>query len=68
MPLEHHITVSHMARVLGLQESTIRRWVLEKRITYHKFGRAVRIPVSELERLIREGRREAIPVGAIAGR
>jgi excisionase family DNA binding protein len=49
------ITVREAARRLGLRESTIRAWLQKKRLAKVKLGRAVRIPVTELQRLIREG-------------
>lgn len=57
---EPQLAVAEAARVLGLRESTIRRWILQRRITYTKLGRSVRIPHAEVLRLVREGRREAI--------
>lgn len=48
------LTVAQAAQELGLKESTIRRWVLCRRIRCVKLGRCVRIPREEVERLIRE--------------
>jgi excisionase family DNA binding protein len=49
------LSVEEAAQELGLKESTIRAWILRRRITYVKLNRAVRIPRAEVERLIREG-------------
>ncbi len=47
-------TVEQAAGQLGLKPSTIRAWVMKRKISYVKIGRAVRIPKEEIERLIRE--------------
>jgi len=47
--------VTEFAGVLGVTPSCIRRWILERRINVIKLGRLVRIPVTEVERLISAG-------------
>lgn len=48
--------IPEAARRLGMKPSTIRAWVLKRRIAYCKpGGRAVRIPAEEVERLIVDG-------------
>lgn len=49
------LSVEEAAQELGLKASTIRAWILRRRITYVKLNRAVRIPRAEVERMIREG-------------
>jgi excisionase family DNA binding protein len=50
------LTVPEAAARLGLRESTIRSWVLARRIGRVRIGRrSIRIPVEEVERLIQEG-------------
>lgn len=49
------LSVEEAAQELGLKPSTIRAWILRRRITYVKLNRAVRIPRAEVERIIREG-------------
>jgi len=49
------------AERLAVSLPTIRRRILERRIGYVKIGRSVRIPLSEIRRIISEGWRE--PVG-----
>ena len=49
------LRVEEAAQELGLKPSTIRAWILRRRITYVKLNRAVRIPRVEVERIIREG-------------
>lgn len=47
--------VREVARQLDLSESTIRSWVLKRRIQFVRLGRAVRIPSSVVEQLIQSG-------------
>jgi excisionase family DNA binding protein len=50
------LTVPEAARRLALRESTVRAWLLRRRISKVRVGRrAVRIPAAEIERLIAEG-------------
>ena len=46
--------VQKAAERLGLKPSTVRTWILHRKISYVKIGRAVRIPEQEIERIIRE--------------
>jgi len=57
------LTIREASNCLGLQESTLRKWILQKRISYCKLGRAVRIPPHVVEEIISEGYREAIATG-----
>ena len=52
---EDLVTVEATAKRLGLKESTIRAWIARRRLAYTKLGRAIRIPSSEIERLISAG-------------
>ena len=47
-------TVQKAAERLGLKPSTLRAWILHRKISYVKIGRAVRIREQEIERIIRE--------------
>lgn len=50
------LTVPEAARRLALKESTLRAWLLTRRIAKVRVGaRAVRVPLAEIERIIREG-------------
>jgi len=51
------LKVGEFAEMLNIRQATVRRWLLVQRIESVRFGRAVRIPASEAERLIAEGRR-----------
>jgi excisionase family DNA binding protein len=50
------LTVKQAGEALGLKPSTMRAWVLRRKIGYVRVGsRAVRVPLAEVERLIAEG-------------
>jgi excisionase family DNA binding protein len=55
------LSVSQFASALGVTPACIRRWILERKITTVKLGRLIRIPVSEIERLVNSGLRPARP-------
>jgi excisionase family DNA binding protein len=47
------LNVEQAAEFLGLKPSTIRSWIVRRRISYVKLGdRAVRIRLSDLEALV----------------
>jgi len=52
--------VSEVARELGVEESTIRKWIFEKRIPVVKLGRSVRIKPEDIEKMISDGTQPAI--------
>ncbi len=48
--------VDEFADAGGFRPATVRAWILHRKITVVRLGgRAIRIPKSELDRLIREG-------------
>lgn len=49
------LTVAEAAERLGLRQSTLRAWILRRRITYVKMGGAVRIPASAVQELTEKG-------------
>lgn len=49
------LTVAESASELGLKPGTLRAWISQRRIGIVRLGRAVRIPLEEIERLIAEG-------------
>jgi excisionase family DNA binding protein len=55
------LNVNQAAEKLGITTACIRRWILERKISTVKIGRLVRIPGTELERLISSGFRPARP-------
>jgi len=48
------LTVAEAAHRLGVKEATLRLWIYQRRLGHVKLGRAVRVPESEVDRLIRE--------------
>jgi excisionase family DNA binding protein len=48
------LTVADAANRLGIKEGTLRLWLAQRKLGHVKLGRAVRVPESEVERLIRE--------------
>lgn len=49
-----NLTVDQAAQALGLRPATVRAWIWRHRIAYHKIGSAVRIPMSEIRRILDE--------------
>jgi excisionase family DNA binding protein len=49
------LRVPQVAESLGVTEACIRRWILERKIATVKLGRLIRIPGSEIARLIDAG-------------
>ncbi|HKS73834.1 MAG TPA: helix-turn-helix domain-containing protein [Terriglobales bacterium] len=49
------LTIREAAERTNNRESTWRSWVLKRRVLVVKIGRSVRIPETEIERLIKEG-------------
>ncbi len=54
------LTVFEAEEMTGRKASTWRRDILERKIGYVKLGRSVRIPLSEIERLLNKGWRKPI--------
>ncbi len=57
---ERYITVEEAEAITGRKAATWRRDIFKRRIGFVKFGRLVRIPLSEIERLVKEGYRAPI--------
>lgn len=55
------LTVPQFSEILGVTPACIRRWILEQKVTTVKLGRLIRIPASEVERLVASGLRPARP-------
>ena len=49
------LTISQAAERLALKASTLRAWIAQRRIGIVRLGRAIRIPLEEIERLVAEG-------------
>ena len=51
------LTVDEFAGQLRVTRACVRKWILERRIAVVKVGRLVRLPASEIRRIIDEGSR-----------
>lgn len=61
MAIERQYRVSEAAQITGHKESTWRKWILLRKVRVTKIGASVRIPESELLRLIKQGEVPARP-------
>jgi len=50
-PLQQYFSVGSAARLVDCSEQFFRNLIRDKKIRYVKFGRLVRIPASEIEKL-----------------
>jgi excisionase family DNA binding protein len=57
------LSVKEVAARTGWKACTVRKKILRRELGYVKLGRSVRIPESELERLIMNGFRPALTDG-----
>ncbi len=57
----HLLTVTEFAEELRVKPSCIRRWITERKLTTIHVGRLIRIPSTEIGRIIRQGLRLAKP-------
>lgn len=55
MPAVKLLKVPEAAEILALSQKTVWQWIGERRIGVVRLGRAVRVPLSEIERLMEEG-------------
>jgi excisionase family DNA binding protein len=53
--METYLTIAELAEYIKLSEQTVRRYVLNKTVPYHKIQKAVRFRVSEIEEWIEGG-------------
>ena len=60
MPAAKLLKVPEAAELLALSQKTVWQWIAERRIGVVRLGRAVRIPLSEIERLMEEGTTPAL--------
>jgi excisionase family DNA binding protein len=62
--METYLTIAELAEYLKLSEQTIRRYVLNRTVPYHKIQKVVRFRVSEIERWVDGGGLDGrVPVG-----
>jgi excisionase family DNA binding protein len=48
------LTVNETSERLGVKPATIRLWLAKRRLGHVKLSRAVRVPETEVDRMIRE--------------
>jgi excisionase family DNA binding protein len=53
------LTIPEFADALRVKPSCVRRWLSESKVTRVHVGRLVRIPATEIERIVRLGTRSA---------
>jgi len=53
--MENYLTIEELAVMLKLSKQTIRRYVLNRTIPFHKIGKAVRFRPTEIEKWIDGG-------------
>ena len=53
--METYLTIEELADYLKLAVQTIRRWVLNREIPFHKIKKVIRFRLSEIEQWIEEG-------------
>lgn len=49
------LTVQQTAEALTLKPKTIWTWIALRKLATHKIGRCVRVPATEVERILAEG-------------
>ena len=50
--METYLSIEGLAKYLGIAEKTVRKWVLNHDIPYHKIMKIIRFRVSEIEQWI----------------
>jgi len=50
--VETYFTIEELAKYLGYAEKTIRKWVLNKEIPFHKIRTSIRFRLSEIEKWV----------------
>ena len=53
--METYLTIEELASHLKLAVKTIRRWLLNREIPFHKIKKVIRFRLSEIERWIENG-------------
>ena len=52
--MEIYLTVEELAAYLKVTEQTVRRWVLNNEVPYHKVNHSVRFRLSEIEAWVKK--------------
>jgi excisionase family DNA binding protein len=50
--METYFTIEEAAKYLGYAEKTIRKWVLNREIPFHKIHKTIRFRLSEIEKWV----------------
>ena len=59
-------TITETAQMLALKESTLRKWILQRRMPFVRLGgRAIRIPIAWIEEQVKLGYCEPIDLQSI---
>jgi excisionase family DNA binding protein len=53
---EKVLSVRQASEALCLRESTVRAWIARRKLGFVRLGRSIRVPESEIARLLSEGR------------
>jgi excisionase family DNA binding protein len=59
MSADGRLSIDGGAAVLGVSRFTLRKWLRERRLPYHKVGRRIVLDRADLERFLRACRVEA---------
>lgn len=51
-----YYTAPQVAKMLGVTNMSVNRWIRAGKLKAYKFGRVYRIPVEEFERFVRESK------------
>ena len=46
------VSIDEAARLIGLAPRTVRDWCQRRRISHHRLGRRIVIPVAEIQRIL----------------
>jgi excisionase family DNA binding protein len=65
---EPPLTVEEAAKTLNLSVACLRSWVAARKVGYLKLGRAIRIPASEIKRLVEASSVPALKIDRVVGR
>ena len=60
-PSTKPLTIREAAAALGLSNHTLRAWIAQRRLTYVRLGRSIRVLPSAIEDKLRRGTVEARP-------
>jgi len=52
--MDEFLTIKEVTKILKVSESTIHRWIKEKKINANKVGRLIRISEEEVKKLVKQ--------------